>query len=84
MSGKRRTEKFQTTISGFNAWAFAELIRAKGQKPGDVARYIVERWFDDNAGYLSQFGITRQAFQREEHGAPVVPLNEKRDHGHAK
>lgn len=59
------TEKPQPTLTGYAAWAFARVVEAKGDKPGKVAGWIIERWIDDNGKFLArEFGIKREQFRR--------------------
>ena len=53
------------TVSGYTAWAVKKLARKKRQSVGEVASYALERWVDDNAEYLSRFGISLENFELE-------------------
>ena len=58
--------KPQPTLTGFTAWAFNRLVDAKGEGDGPVAKWIIDRWIEDNLPLLAEkYGIKREQFQPE-------------------
>jgi len=64
--------KLQTTVRGYSAWVIDQLMIQKGETLADVAKYVLDRWVDDNAEFLDQFAISRQNFMSAEEGRGMV------------
>lgn len=61
-----RTAKVQCTLKGFQAFALEKLTAKRGTTMGEMAAYILERWFDDHEDFLKKYGITPEAFESAE------------------
>ena len=64
--------KIQGTIRGYTAWVFERLMEIKGEPMSDVTKYIFDRWVDENAEFLKNFGLTREFFRATEEGRGEV------------
>ena len=65
----------QPTIKGYSAWILGRLVAAKATTPAEVTAWVIDRWIDDNREFLAtEFGITREQFQRQ---AKVVDYRSK-------
>lgn len=76
MSMSIRTVKMQATLKGYTAWVIEKLTSIKRQTPADVTSYILERWVDENAKFLEQYGITLEQFDiaEEERSGRVLHM----------
>lgn len=68
------SSKPQPTLKGFFAWAFDELVRQDGKKPGPVAAAMIEAHLRGRLAELAEeYKITRERFEQET-GQNVVRL----------
>ena len=68
---ERYVAKPQPTLTGYSAWVFRRLVGAKGEGEGPVAKWIIDRWIEDNHALLAEkYGIRREQW---EHRKTVVP-----------
>jgi hypothetical protein len=78
---KAYSTKIHGTLDGYSGWVFDELLRVKGESIAGLAKYLVDRWVDDNRQWLSStFGLTPDAFlDSQRPKASVVNLESSRD-----
>jgi len=70
--------KPQPTLTGYNAWAFRQLMAAKDVPPGPLAGWIIDRWIEENAKLLAEaYGIDRRDYQSSQN---VVPIGRRSEH----
>jgi hypothetical protein len=56
--------KPQPTLTGYTAWAFRRLVAAQGEGEGPVAKWIIDRWVEDNRGLLAEkYDIKREQYE---------------------
>lgn len=73
--------KPQPTLQGYTAWVFEELAREKNLGPGPMAEWIIDRWVEENPGFLGAKGITSERFKevlKDLRGEKVVPMRKRR------
>lgn len=71
--------KLQATLTGHSAWALAKLAARKGKTQAEMASFLLDRWFEDNAKYLKEHGISFEEFDVEEKGGKVVQIERSKD-----
>ncbi len=78
--GDITTAKPQPTLKGYSAWVINRLIEAKAITSAEVTAWIIERWIDENAKFLSEeFGIARQEFIKRGKVVPYPTAKQKTD-----
>ena len=61
------TVKPQPTLTGYTAWVFQRLQKAKGLGPGPTASWVIDRWIDENRLFLEEnFSIRRGDYEPAE------------------
>ncbi len=59
--------KSQVTLTGYSAWVFNRLVAAKGDGPGVVGRWIIDRWIEENHELLAKaYDIKREQYTRSQ------------------
>jgi hypothetical protein len=71
--------KLQATLTGHSAWALAKLAGRKGKTQAEMASFLLDRWFEENAKYLADHGITFEQFELEDRGGKVVQIERSKD-----
>jgi hypothetical protein len=70
--------KLQTTIDGYEAWAFSRMMERTGWKHHDLCRSIVREWLHLKRDELcDEYGVSREEWEREK-GGNVRPIGKGR------
>lgn len=76
----REVAKYQTTLSGYAAWAVENHARLYGRSSADELRWIVEQWAEQNREALEALGISVHQFAKTRE-AGVIAISRRSGEG---